>query len=266
MKKYIKYLFYLLGVTRLWDLFVFRIARIRFYKRNHSYLSKHPGILLPDDYDLHETFQLDYQKYWEEGELAAREIGADTKQISKNAGYENILDWGCGTGRITRHLQKVFPTAQIFGCDTNDRRMEWNQRHPMGIHFSTIALVPPTLYSTAFFDLIIGFSVLTHIDAESQDAWIAELYRILKPGGLLWLTTQGEAYTHQLLGFEKRKLHASGVYTRKGKQPGHRMMSTYHHAKIFQKKLSNHFAIRQFYPGKTNPAKTGGQDLWLLQK
>lgn len=266
MKKYVKYFFYSFGLSRLWDLCIFRIAQIRFRKPNRSYLKSHPGIILPDDYDLHETFQLDYRKYIEEGKLAAAEIFADSNQVSTKVSHGNLLDWGCGTGRITRHLQQVFPHARIFGCDSHSRRMDWNRNHNRDIAFTTIAPFPPTPYADDFFDLIIGFSVLTHIDAGSQEAWLAELYRILKPGGILWITTQGEAYTHQLLGFEKRKLLKEGIYTRNGHQPGHRMMSTYHIADSFRDKLSNYFSIRQYFSGKTYPAKTGGQDLWLLQK
>jgi SAM-dependent methyltransferase len=266
LKKYIKYFFYVFGLSPLWDRFIFRFAQIRFRKKNQTYRNNHPDILLPDDYDLHETFRLDYQKYMVEGKLAAAEICEDSTRIAKKNFNGNLLDWGCGTGRITRHLPKVFPNARVFGCDTHDRRMEWNRNHAMGIHFTKIEPLPPTPYANEFFELIIGFSVLTHIDADSQDAWLAELYRILKPGGILWLTTQGEAYCNQLLGFEKRKLYTEGIYTRKAHLPGHRMMSTYHFADNFREKLSRYFSIREYYAGKSYPAKTGGQDLWILQK
>lgn len=266
MKKYIKYFFYRFGFSRIWDLCIFRIAQIRYRKRNLSYVKKHPEILLPDDYDLHETFQLDYQKYIEEGKLAASEIQADTAHLFTKLTPDNLLDWGCGTGRITRHLQEVFPQANIFGCDTHTQRMEWNRNHSSGITFTLIHPFPPTPYANDFFDLIIGFSVLTHIEVDDQEAWMAELYRILKPGGILWFTTQGNNYDHQLMGFEKRKLQKQGMYTRSGNRSGHRIMTTYHLAAGFQEKISKYFSIRQFFSGKTNSSKTGGQDIWLVQK
>lgn len=266
LKKYIKYFFYVLGFSRLWDQLIFRMAQIRLRKQNSFYLNQHPGTLLPDDYDLHETFQLDYRKYIEEGKLAAAEIQSDTQALFRDAGPNTLLDWGCGTGRITRHLQQVFPWATLYGGDTNTRRMEWNRTHNEGIHFTTLLPFPPTPFAADFFDLIIGFSVLTHIDNDSQDAWLAELYRILKPGGILWFTTQGEVYTRQLLDFEKRKLHTKGIYTRSGNRPGHRMMTTYHYAPLFREYLSRYFSVRHFYSGKTHPSKTGGQDVWIVQK
>jgi SAM-dependent methyltransferase len=42
------------------------------------------------------------------------------------------------------------------------------------------------------FDLITGFSAFTHID-DLESPWLLELRRILKPGGLLYLTIHDEA-------------------------------------------------------------------------
>ncbi len=265
MKKYIKYIFYRLGITGILDRFIFRLTRIRAYQKNQVFLKDHPGIILPGEYDLFETFQLDYQKHRDEGVLAATEILTEALSLLSGKAH-NILDWGCGTGRITRPLRDALPDAAIFGCDSHTGRIDWNRKHSMDITFTTIHPFPPTPYANDFFDVIIGFSVLTHIEAGEQEAWIAELARILKPGGVIWLTTHGDYYEPQLLGFEKRRLHNTGIYTRVGKQSGHRTMTTYHHGNFFQQLLSRHLTLKQHFPGKMYPAKTGGQDVWILQK
>jgi ubiquinone/menaquinone biosynthesis C-methylase UbiE len=41
-------------------------------------------------------------------------------------------------------------------------------------------------------DVISAFSVFTHIDI-FETAWLAELYRILRPGGMVYLTVQNDA-------------------------------------------------------------------------
>ena len=53
-------------------------------------------------------------------------------------------------------------------------------------------------YPDATFDLIYAFSVFTHLAPAGQTFWIAELTRVLKPGGCLFLTTHGEHYLPQL--------------------------------------------------------------------
>ena len=50
------------------------------------------------------------------------------------------------------------------------------------------ALAPPTLLPAGTFDLAYGCSVLTHLREASAQAWLAELERLLKPGGRLLLT------------------------------------------------------------------------------
>ena len=42
-----------------------------------------------------------------------------------------------------------------------------------------------------YFDVVSAFSVFTHIDT-FETAWIAELRRILKPGGIAYLTVHNE--------------------------------------------------------------------------
>jgi SAM-dependent methyltransferase len=42
-----------------------------------------------------------------------------------------------------------------------------------------------------FFDLVYAFSVFTHID-EWETAWLAELRRVLKPGGVAYLTIHSD--------------------------------------------------------------------------
>ena len=43
------------------------------------------------------------------------------------------------------------------------------------------------------FDLIYAVSVFTHLDLDLGRRWLADLHRILKPGGLLLFSVHGEA-------------------------------------------------------------------------
>jgi 8-oxo-dGTP diphosphatase len=54
--------------------------------------------------------------------------------------------------------------------------------------FSVNGPLPPLPYAESSFDLVYGVSVFTHLSEEHQRAWLPELRRILKPGGLLLLS------------------------------------------------------------------------------
>lgn len=265
LSAHLKYLLYRLQLAPMLHRVSFWLARQQQRKQNQLYRLAYPGLVIPPDPYIYETYQLDYRKFIADGELAAKEIIGWTKPYLPHTDLK-ILDWGCGVGRIMRHLPGIVPTAQLYGADANEEMVSWNKPHYPQITFTTIQSFPPTPYAPDFFDLVYGFSVLTHIDASAQQAWIEELYRILRPGGVLLLTTHGTNYMHQLRLSEKRQLAANGIYTRQYPQQGHRMMTSWHQPPLFTKILAPYFEVREIYEGKEHPQKAGGQDLWILQK
>ncbi len=265
MKYYIKYLFYRLGAAGWLNNASFRATLVRNRQKNELYKKQYPGIVLPADEVLHETYQLDYQQFIEDGALAAREIISWTKPYLLTT-TPNILDWGCGAGRIIRHLPTIQPNALLYACDSNEQLIEWNKTHYGGISFTAINSFPPTLYAPGFFNLVYGFSVLTHIHSTQQQDWIIELHRIIADEGVLFITTHGSNYINQLLPYSKNLLAKKGIFTKSYPIHGHKMMSTYHHAEKFRNLLAPYFVVKEFYAGNQHPQKAGGQDVWILQK
>lgn len=102
---------------------------------------------------------------------------------------ERMLDFGFGTGRILIHF---LPFAiERYGCDVTPEAYAWTSK-TLGAHaqLSLTQLLPPLPFSEDFFDLIIANSVFTHTRYAMQPGWIAELHRILKPGGCVLATVQ----------------------------------------------------------------------------
>ncbi len=262
---YVKYALYRFQLSASLDRLLFQYARMANRKSNRNFKMANPGVMIPDDYALFETYQLDYRKFLEDGELAAKEIKVWWSSII-NKPHPRLLDWGCGVGRITRHFPKFFPGAEMHGCDINPSFLHWNRLAYPGIQFTLVPYSPPTQYPAAHFDGILGLSILTHIEADWQDDWIRELYRILQPNGILLLTTHGENYYSQLIPSEINNLVQQGVYSRVLPRKGHRTLTTYHHAVAFQKKLETYFTVLQFIDGKKHPETIGGQDLWIVKK
>lgn len=266
MKIYIKNLFYKAGLSPVLDSILYRYSFLKNKKHNQAYAKKNSLVAYPPDYYLYETYKLDYQQYIEDGDLSAKEIVEWTmKHI--NIQKLNILEWGCGVSRTTRHLHKYLPQhSNIFACDVNAGMIEWNKAHIQNIHFSLINHNPPTSYNTSCFNIIFCISVFTHIDSIQQTNWLKEIYRILDDSGIFLFTTHGSYYNNKLLQKELQELTEKGVYTKNYYKRGHRLMSTYNDANQFKKVVENLFTVLEFYDGSSNLEKVGGQDLWIVQK
>lgn len=117
----------------------------------------------------------------------------DLHRALENSGFKledgaAALDFGCGCGRTLVWLAKQFPAVRWHGTDVDAEAVLWCQRNIPGAAFTVNRPLPPLPHADHSFDLIYGISVFTHLSKEYQLAWVQELYRILKPGGLLLLT------------------------------------------------------------------------------
>ena len=111
----------------------------------------------------------------------------------KLASMGRVLEWGSGCGRLSRHL--VREGLDLTGIDIDGGAVAWCNKHiaqgTKKARFLTCGLEPPTELPDGSFGLAIGISVITHLDDASGKAWLAELARLLQPGGILLLTTHG---------------------------------------------------------------------------
>ncbi|MEM7168257.1 MAG: class I SAM-dependent methyltransferase [Planctomycetota bacterium] len=104
--------------------------------------------------------------------------------------FEHILDFGCGSGRLLRHLQEEAQQAKITGCDIDGVAVRWCQQNLPYVDAVHTQPMPPLPFDDGTFDLVISISIFTHLDEEYQNAWLAELARVTKPGAILLLTVQ----------------------------------------------------------------------------
>jgi len=104
-----------------------------------------------------------------------------------------ILDWGMGHGRVARFLHPVAGANDVHGIDIDPENITWAQQHLPQVASMLGPLNPPTIYEKRSFDLIYGISVMTHLVENVQRAWLEEISRILRPGGLALLTFAGDS-------------------------------------------------------------------------
>ncbi|MFD5122278.1 class I SAM-dependent methyltransferase [Streptomyces sp. NPDC058385] len=105
--------------------------------------------------------------------------------ISRHAA---ILDYGCGYGRTLHELaQQGFDN--LTGIDTSPAMIERARRVHPGLRFTLLDAPPLSPFPDATFDAAVLFAVLTCIpDEGAQHRLIAELNRVLKPGGALYVS------------------------------------------------------------------------------
>jgi SAM-dependent methyltransferase len=117
------------------------------------------------------------------------------------ADFTRILEWGCGCGRILRHLPFDPARQEVHGCDIDGQAIRWLQANMPNIQALETKGLPPLAYPNGHFDLIINHSVLSHLDEAYQDAWLEELRRVLSKDGVLILTVHGaHAYSRWVVG------------------------------------------------------------------
>jgi SAM-dependent methyltransferase len=138
-----------------------------------------------------EAFAMSGEMHVSDLDAALRTTGATVTDAT------HLLDWGCGCGRLLRRFREVLPNAEVVGADTDAEAIAWLDAHLPGVRAVHIDPLPPLPFGDASFDLIVGFSVFTHLDETYQDAWLSELRRVTRPGGQLLLTVHGPGMVEQ---------------------------------------------------------------------
>jgi SAM-dependent methyltransferase len=102
---------------------------------------------------------------------------------------DRVLDFGCGWGRIIRFFLKDIDPDNLLGVDISDAAINACRDTNRWCRFDQTPVLPPSDLPGTSFDLVYAYSVFSHLSEEAHLAWLKEFKRILKPGGLLLLTT-----------------------------------------------------------------------------
>jgi SAM-dependent methyltransferase len=126
---------------------------------------------------------------------ALKSYGEFFGALNEHCNIENInslLDWGCGCGRMTSLFLKYTSISNIYGCDIDKDAVCWCRENLRKAKFAVIEPFPRTGYSDNMFDVVIGYSVFTHLTRDVQIQWLQEIDRLIGTGGLFITSVHGE--------------------------------------------------------------------------
>jgi ubiquinone/menaquinone biosynthesis C-methylase UbiE len=123
-----------------------------------------------------------WQRFWQHCELPL--IASEVSAFVGTGRHRNTLvDVGCGTGRYLRQLADQFNHS--IGVDVSERMLAIASQYASGRRLLRAEATSLPLPSSSA-DLVLSTRVLSHVRRPEQA--IAEMARVLRPGGLLILS------------------------------------------------------------------------------
>ena len=231
---------------------------------NRMFKEKNPDVILPPDYMIYESFQINYENYYNDSVSTAKWL---ISYFEKYIELKNIkiLEWGCGPARIIRHLPSLLDrSCEIYGSDYNSKTIEWCKNNIHNVSFAKNNLQPPLEFGSNFFDVTYATSVFTHLSEEMHYAWFKELKRICKKDGIIFLTTHGDNCKPRLTEQELKTFEAGKLVVRGNVKEGHRTFAAYQPPQFMQELFKDVEVLE--HVTREPVGNYIPQDVWIVRK
>lgn len=113
--------------------------------------------------------------------------------VVRATGARAVLEVGCGTGAFAERLVADNPHATVIATDTSARLVELTAARGVDARVADVQDLP---FADASFDLVAAMWMLYHVP--DLDRGLAEIRRVLRPGGRLLAVTNGNEHTADL--------------------------------------------------------------------
>jgi ubiquinone/menaquinone biosynthesis C-methylase UbiE len=208
--------------------------------------------------------------YLNAGSVVAGSIASHLERSGVRLENLDILDFGCGPGRVASQLKKLAPSCRFYGTDIDEEAIDWARANlSADASFDVNAQAPPTRYADGLFDVIYAISLFTHLDEQSQLAWLAEFSRIAKPGATVLATVHGESTYDSCYPDELKQLAERGFVYRVDRKGRFKLdglpdsyQTTFHTRDYVTNIWSRYFDVVEYIPGGLH----GHQDVLMLRR
>lgn len=256
------------GLISLAELTHFQLIRARNLLDNYAFHRTFHNFAVPPDRFLYDTSgDVNYRLHRSYGLQIAQYYLNLLREHSLRGSDEpfRVLEWGCGPGRIIRHFPELVSddAFEIYACDYDSDYISWCSANIPGVDFCQNGLSPPLDFPDQFFNGIYSVSVFTHLSESMHYAWISELARVLKPGGILMLTLHGDLYSEKLLPDELVTYQKGALVVRGQVIEGSHFFAAFHPTSFVHKWLSG-FDILAHIQNPLPPYIL--QDQWIVRK
>ena len=108
--------------------------------------------------------------------------------LSQIKAGDKVLDVGCGSGRLTLAAQKwAGPAGEALGLDPSPEMIKVARKNAerarLGARFE-VGVVESMPFPDACFDVVLNRLMLHHLPGDLKQRGLAEMRRVLKPGGV----------------------------------------------------------------------------------
>lgn len=143
---------------------------------------------------------------------AASENNKFLKSLVESAISAKILDLGCSNGDIVlERISGKIKYPELYGTDIDKTSIQMARKKGIRVTSSNVEKGLP--YRGNTFDVVSANQLIEHLTFTDQ--LLKEIFRVLKPGGYLLLSTENLASWHNIaalfLGWHPFSLHASDI-------------------------------------------------------
>jgi SAM-dependent methyltransferase len=159
---------------------------------------------------LEATYRAEQHHFWFRG--FARFVRPLIEAAVTGVARPEILDCGCGTGANMKRLSRY---GRVAGFDISHAGLQF--AHSYDQRRIVRASVTDIPFASGTFDLVTSFDVLSTLDAAMERRALAEIRRVLRPGGavivntaaLRFLRGQHAVFANEVRRLSRRQLRAA---------------------------------------------------------